>query len=55
LSSYAPGFWQVIKFAWIQYFSVLAVFMYLVGKMRTFIFQNQLVTTIVQRPWTKIP
>ncbi|KAI0227131.1 transmembrane protein 231 [Lamellibrachia satsuma] len=52
---YSPGFWQLIKFAWIQYFAVLVIFTFFVGKMRKFIFQNQLVTTIVQRPWKKMP
>lgn len=52
---YAPGFWQVIKSAWIQYISIFVVFAYLIDKLRTFIFQNQLVTTIVQRPWMKVP
>lgn len=46
---YRPGFWQLIKFAWIQYLSVLVIFSYLFGKIKRFVFENQIVTTVPQK------
>ncbi|XP_036608768.1 transmembrane protein 231 [Trichosurus vulpecula] len=44
--SYMPGFWETIKFAWIQYISILLVFLWIFGKIKMFVFQNQMVTTV---------
>ncbi|NXQ37031.1 TM231 protein, partial [Alaudala cheleensis] len=41
-----PGFWEIIKFAWIQYVSILLIFLWVFGKIKTFLFQNQVLTTI---------
>ncbi|XP_036423652.1 transmembrane protein 231 isoform X2 [Colossoma macropomum] len=40
------GFWEVIKFAWIQYVSVLLVFLWLFNRIQTFVFQNQVLPTV---------
>lgn len=48
---FTPGFWQLIKGGWIQYVSILVVFWFVFTKIKVFIFQNQLVTTIVERPF----
>uniref|UniRef100_A0A8C4XMQ4 Transmembrane protein 231 n=1 Tax=Falco tinnunculus TaxID=100819 RepID=A0A8C4XMQ4_FALTI len=40
-----PGFWEVIKFAWIQYVSILLIFLWLFGRIKMFVFQNQVLTT----------
>jgi len=48
---YQPGFWQLIKWGWVQYVSVLLVFLFVFNRITCFIFQNQLVPTIVERPW----
>ena len=42
---YAPGFWNVIKWAWIQYSSILIIFLYTVGLIKDFAFRNQMVPT----------
>ncbi|XP_006908872.1 transmembrane protein 231 isoform X2 [Pteropus alecto] len=50
--SYLPGFWEMIKFAWIQYVSILLVFLWVFERIKRFVFQNQVVTTI---PATAMP
>ncbi|XP_013010411.1 transmembrane protein 231 isoform X2 [Cavia porcellus] len=44
--SYQPGFWEMIKFAWVQYVSILLIFLWVFGRIKIFVFQNQVVTTI---------
>ncbi|XP_035013891.1 transmembrane protein 231 [Hippoglossus stenolepis] len=44
--SYRPGFWETIKFAWIQYVSVLLIFVWLFERIQRFVFQNQVLTTV---------
>ncbi|XP_064526610.1 transmembrane protein 231 isoform X2 [Pseudopipra pipra] len=43
---YQPGFWEIIKFAWIQYVSILLIFLWVFGRIKMFLFQNQVLTTI---------
>lgn len=50
--SYLPGFWEMIKFAWIQYVSILLIFLWAFERIKRFVFQNQVVTTI---PVTAMP
>ncbi|NWQ92445.1 TM231 protein, partial [Burhinus bistriatus] len=40
-----PGFWEIIKFAWIQYVSILLIFLWVFGRIKMFVFQNQVLTT----------
>ncbi|XP_044126421.1 transmembrane protein 231 [Bufo gargarizans] len=44
--SYQPGFWEMIKFAWIQYVSVLLIFLWVFERVKIFVFQNQVLTTV---------
>ncbi|CAL1536530.1 unnamed protein product [Lymnaea stagnalis] len=46
--SYTPGFWNLIKWGWVQYVSVLLIFLYIFNKVKIFIFQHQVVTTVVE-------
>uniref|UniRef100_A0A1A8MZ35 Transmembrane protein 231 n=2 Tax=Nothobranchius TaxID=28779 RepID=A0A1A8MZ35_9TELE len=46
LISYRPGFWETMKFAWIQYVSVLLIFLWVFKRIQRFVFQNQVVTTV---------
>ncbi|ESO96883.1 hypothetical protein LOTGIDRAFT_115323 [Lottia gigantea] len=48
---YTPGFWYLIKWGWIQYLSVLIVFIYIFRQVKIFIFQNQLVISLVEKPY----
>ncbi|XP_071973393.1 transmembrane protein 231 [Engystomops pustulosus] len=45
--SYQPGFWEMIKYAWIQYVSVLLIFLWVFERVKIFVFQNQVFTTTV--------
>ncbi|XP_015495304.1 transmembrane protein 231 isoform X1 [Parus major] len=47
---YQPGFWEIIKFAWIQYVSILLIFLWVFGRIKMFLFQNQVLTTIPVSP-----
>lgn len=40
---YRPGFWQIIKWAWIQYFAIYIVFAWFMRKIEKYIFENRLV------------
>ncbi|XP_049642396.1 transmembrane protein 231 [Suncus etruscus] len=44
--AYRPGFWEMVKFAWIQYVSILLIFLWAFDRIKRFVFQNQVVTTI---------
>lgn len=44
--SYNPGFWETIKFAWIQYISVLLIFLWVFERIQRFVFQNQVLPTV---------
>ncbi|XP_010882387.1 transmembrane protein 231 isoform X2 [Esox lucius] len=44
--SYRPGFWEMIKNAWIQYVSVLLIFLWVFNRIQTFVFQNQVLPTL---------
>ncbi|CAH2324035.1 transmembrane 231 [Pelobates cultripes] len=47
--SYPLCFWEMIKFAWIQYVSVLLIFLWVFERVKVFVFQNQVLTTIPER------
>ncbi|XP_073724481.1 transmembrane protein 231 [Misgurnus anguillicaudatus] len=49
--TYRPGFWETVKFAWIQYVSVLLIFLWIFQHIQTFVFQNQVLPTIVVPPF----
>ncbi|KAM9808095.1 transmembrane protein 231 [Neosynchiropus ocellatus] len=44
--SYRPGFWETIKFAWVQYVSILLIFLWVFERIQRFVFQNQVLTSI---------
>ena len=45
--SYRPGFWQVIKSGWVQYVSLLLLFIFVTAAIKNFVFANQIVPTLV--------
>ena len=47
--TYTPGLWQVLKFAWIQYLAVLVIFYTVLGRVQSFVFQNQIILTVQHR------
>ncbi|KAH3768789.1 transmembrane protein 231-like [Dreissena polymorpha] len=49
--TYIPGFWYLIKWGWVQYVSVLLIFLFIFDRIKVFIYQNQLVNTMVAKAW----
>ncbi|XP_056595909.1 transmembrane protein 231 isoform X1 [Triplophysa dalaica] len=49
--TYRPGFWETVKFAWIQYVSVLLIFLWIFQHIQTFVFQNQVIPTTKVLPF----
>eukprot|EP00112_Aurelia_sp_Birch-Aquarium-sp1_P020268 Seg5184.1 transcript_id=Seg5184.1/GoldUCD/mRNA.D3Y31 product="Transmembrane protein 231" protein_id=Seg5184.1/GoldUCD/D3Y31 len=47
--TYRPGFWQLIKMAWIQYLAVLFIFLYVFTRIRRSVFESQIVLTVPQK------
>ena len=45
--AYSPGVWQLLKWGWVQYLSILLVFMYAAAGVRSFVFSNQILPTLV--------
>ena len=48
---YTPGFWQVIKWGWIQYLAILVLFIYMFNGIKTYVFAQQILPTIPSVPW----
>lgn len=46
--SYKPSFWNIMKTAWIQYLAVLVVFTYGFATVKSYVFGNQIIQTIVE-------
>lgn len=46
---YNPGFWQLLKFAWIQYLAILVVFWRLLSYVQAFVFKNQIILTVKRK------
>ncbi|XP_058252317.1 transmembrane protein 231 [Hemibagrus wyckioides] len=43
---YRPGFWETVKFAWVQYVSVLLIFLWIFQRVQTFVFYNRVLPTV---------
>ena len=52
--NYVPAFWEQFKWGWIQYIAILLPFIYVFMLIKVFIFENQIVPTIVINPDRKI-
>ncbi|VDK88848.1 unnamed protein product [Litomosoides sigmodontis] len=46
---YRTGLLELLKWAWIQYFSIFIIVHYFINKLRQFLFENHLLSTIVAR------
>ncbi|XP_069757375.1 transmembrane protein 231 [Narcine bancroftii] len=49
--TYQPGFWEMIKIAWIQYISILLIFMWVFEKIKIFVFENHVLAAIMISPY----
>lgn len=45
---YRTGFWKVMKWAWIQYLASYVVIAWIIGKVKAYIFDNNLVLFYVE-------
>lgn len=54
LVTYIPGFWFVIKWAWIQYLAVLVIIIYFISLIKQWVFENQIVSTWIELPKRKL-
>jgi transmembrane protein 231 len=52
--NFVPAFWEQFKWGWIQYVAVLLPFLFVFKLAKIFIFENQLVPTVVIDPAHKI-
>lgn len=43
---YWTGFWELVKWGWVQYLSILVIFIYVMDKVRYFVFANILINTV---------
>ena len=51
---FIPAFWEQFKNGWIQYIAILIPFLFIFRVAKIFIFENQLVPTIVIMPNIKV-
>ncbi|XP_077166640.1 transmembrane protein 231 [Paroedura picta] len=51
---YQPGFWEMIKFAWIQYVCLLLIFLWICGRIKTFLFRNHILDAVPVLPISPI-
>lgn len=49
--NYRPGFWEEIKWAWMQYLSILVIFIYFVKKGLTNMFSSRHLKSYISIPW----
>ncbi|VIO98089.1 KAP family P-loop domain containing protein [Brugia malayi] len=47
---YRTGLLELLKWAWIQYFACFIIIHYFINKLRQFLFENHLLSTIIVRP-----
>lgn len=46
---YRPGFWQLLKFAWIQYLAIFVILWWIIAHVRSFVFQNQVILAMKKK------
>ncbi|XP_060538414.1 transmembrane protein 231 [Pantherophis guttatus] len=47
---YQPGFWEMMKFAWMQYISILLIFLWIFERIKIFLLRNQVLNTVPVSP-----
>jgi len=51
---YTPGFWQVMKWAWLQYLAMLVIVKWIADCLKYYIYTNYLVAVVkMPLPWSK--
>ncbi|XP_026540683.1 transmembrane protein 231 isoform X1 [Notechis scutatus] len=47
---YQPGFWEMVKFAWMQYISILLIFLWIFERIKIFLLRNQVLNMVQMSP-----
>jgi len=47
------GFWNILKWAWIQYFAVFIVVNFILKRFQTLVYKTRLFESMVVIPWVK--
>jgi transmembrane protein 231 len=50
---YRPGFWQIMKWAWVQYLAIYIIISWFVNKIKSYIFSRRLVLFYEENPLKK--
>ncbi|VEN38683.1 unnamed protein product, partial [Callosobruchus maculatus] len=50
---YEPGFWHILKYAWLQYFSIYIIISWIITKFKVYIFKKRLVLYYEETPLKK--
>lgn len=50
---YQPGFWELIKWGWVQYVSILLLFLWIFERINTALFNSQFLHCVVESPKVK--
>ena len=48
---YHVGFWQMFKYALVQYIAILLIFAFLCERFKFFVFSHQLINTVAIKPY----
>ncbi|CAK8688968.1 unnamed protein product [Clavelina lepadiformis] len=51
--TYQPGFWELIKWGWVQYVTILLLFLWVFRKINIAVFSEQLFNTVIVHPKIK--
>lgn len=49
--TYHTGFWQMFKYAIVQYIAILLVFAFICERIKLFVFSHQLINTVAIKPY----
>nr|XP_039257329.1 transmembrane protein 231-like [Styela clava] len=52
--TYQPGFWELIKWGWVQYATILLLFLWVFKRINRTVFEGNVFNTVVQQPKVKI-
>lgn len=47
---YQPGFWELIKWGWVQYSTILLLFLWVFRKINRTVFEGQIFNTVIEQP-----
>ncbi|CAG0880120.1 unnamed protein product [Darwinula stevensoni] len=51
---YSPGFWETLKWAWVQYLALFIPVLMALNRVKSFVFTQNLFYTAMSKPWQKV-